>query len=154
MRVTCFGDGRWLRAHIWRVQLTKVFYLLEVMLLRGYAQNLSFMNFRLGNPKWISIVCSLISNLPCQRPVDMGSQVPSPTDVNKSQLTWRQSPNFWASRANQSIASMKGILVTSCKNISGLVLRVGSSFLQDPALNTSHEPHLQKVLPCRHPCHT
>ena len=30
-----------------------------------------------------------------------------------------------------------------------LVLRVGSSFL----LDTSHKPHLQKVLPCRHPCH-
>ena len=36
----------------------------------------------------------------------------------------------------------------------GLVLSVGSSFLLNPILNASPEPHLQKVLPCRHPCHT
>ena len=34
------------------------------------------------------------------------------------------------------------------------VLRVGFSFLLEPTLNTSPEPHLQKVLPSRHPCHT
>jgi hypothetical protein len=37
---------------------------------------------------------------------------------------------------------------------SGLVLRVGISFVLDPTLNTSLKPHLQKVQPCRHPCHT
>jgi hypothetical protein len=38
----------------------------------------------------------------------------------------------------------------------GLVWRVGSSFLLDPNLNRSLnlKPHLQKVLPYRHPCHT
>jgi hypothetical protein len=40
------------------------------------------------------------------------------------------------------------------KIITILVLRVGSSFLLIPTLNTSPEPYLQKVLPCRHPCHT
>ena len=36
----------------------------------------------------------------------------------------------------------------------GLVLRIGSRFLLDPTLNTNPKPHLQKVLLCRHPCHT
>ena len=36
----------------------------------------------------------------------------------------------------------------------GLVLRVGSSFLLVPTLNTSPKPYLQIVLWCRHPCHT
>jgi hypothetical protein len=40
------------------------------------------------------------------------------------------------------------------KTFTGLVLRVGSSFMLGPILNTSPEPHLQKMLPCRHPCHT
>ena len=34
------------------------------------------------------------------------------------------------------------------------VLSVRSNFLLDPTLNTSPRPCLQKVLPCRHPCHT
>ena len=34
------------------------------------------------------------------------------------------------------------------------MLRVGSSFLLDPTLNTNPKPYPQKVLPCRHPCHT
>ena len=36
----------------------------------------------------------------------------------------------------------------------GLVLRFRSSFWLDPTLNTSPKPHLQKVLSCRHLCHT
>jgi hypothetical protein len=36
----------------------------------------------------------------------------------------------------------------------GLVIRVRSCFLLDPILDTSSQPHLQKVSPCRHPCHT
>ena len=35
-----------------------------------------------------------------------------------------------------------------------LCVRVGSSFLLHLTPNTSPEPHLQKVLPCGHPCHT
>ena len=35
-----------------------------------------------------------------------------------------------------------------------LGLRVGSSFLLDPTRNTSSISHLQKMMPCRHPCHT
>ena len=39
--------------------------------------------------------------------------------------------------------------------LTGIVLRVGSKvvFLLNPTLNTSPEPHLQKVLLCGHPCH-
>ena len=40
------------------------------------------------------------------------------------------------------------------KIFAWLVLRVGSNLLLDPTLNTSPKPHLQKVLPCGHPCHT
>ena len=35
-----------------------------------------------------------------------------------------------------------------------LMLGDGSRFLLDPTLNTSPKPHLQKLLPCGHPCHT
>ena len=37
---------------------------------------------------------------------------------------------------------------------AGLVLRVGSNFLLEPTFNTSPQFYLQKVLLCRHPCHT
>ena len=37
---------------------------------------------------------------------------------------------------------------------AGVVLRVGSSFWLHPTLNTSPKPDLQKMLPCKHPCHT
>ena len=40
-----------------------------------------------------------------------------------------------------------------CKIFTWLVLRVGSSFLPNPTLNTSSERHLPKVLPCGHPSH-
>ena len=35
-----------------------------------------------------------------------------------------------------------------------LVLRVRFRFLLKPTPNTSANPHHEKVLPCRHPCHT
>ena len=35
----------------------------------------------------------------------------------------------------------------------GLASRVGSCSLLGPTRNTSPKPHLQKVLPCGHPCH-
>jgi hypothetical protein len=34
------------------------------------------------------------------------------------------------------------------------VLRVESNFLHNPTFNTNPKPHLQIVLPCRHPCRT
>ena len=40
------------------------------------------------------------------------------------------------------------------KEFLGLVVRVGFSFLLNQTLNTSPKSHLQKVLPCRCPCHT
>jgi hypothetical protein len=49
---------------------------------------------------------------------------------------------------------LKWIFISSCKNIHISLLRDGSSFLFDITFNTSPKPHLQKVLPCRRPCHT
>ena len=46
------------------------------------------------------------------------------------------------------------ILIILWKILTGLMLRVVSSFLPDPTLNISVKPHLQKALPCGHPCHT
>jgi hypothetical protein len=51
------------------------------------------------------------------------------------------------------------IIVTSsllyAKLFTWLMLRVGSTKKLDSTLNTtSPQPHLQKMLPCRHPCHT
>ena len=40
------------------------------------------------------------------------------------------------------------------KIFARLGLRVGSSFLLKLIRNTSPKPRLQKVLPCRHPCHS
>ena len=40
------------------------------------------------------------------------------------------------------------------KLYTGLVFKVGFSFMLDPALNISPKPQLQKVLSCRHLCHT
>jgi hypothetical protein len=34
------------------------------------------------------------------------------------------------------------------------VLGVGSNFLFNPTFNTNPKPHLQKMLPCKHRCHT
>ena len=34
------------------------------------------------------------------------------------------------------------------------MLRLSSSYLLDPTLNTSPKPRPQKALSCRHPCHT
>ena len=38
------------------------------------------------------------------------------------------------------------------KKLLGLELRDG--FLLNPSLNTSPKPHLQRMLPCSHPCHS
>ena len=37
--------------------------------------------------------------------------------------------------------------------LTGLVLSIESSFLLNPILKTSHDPHFKNVLPCGHPCH-
>jgi hypothetical protein len=53
--------------------------------------------------------------------------------------------------AKPQLSSLKvGSWLFYAKIFMGLVLKVGSSFL----LDTSPEPHLQKVLSCWHPCHT
>ena len=91
------------------------------------------------------------------RAVHVGFHVPSPTHVSKSQHGGK-SLNFWASwnHSNMVYFHWSWILIILCKLSSGdlLVLRVGSSFLLNPTLNTSPKPHPRKVLPCKHPCHT
>ena len=46
-----------------------------------------------------------------------------------------------------------GSLFFYTKIFVGLVLNVGARLLLDPTPNTSPKPHLQKAMPCRHPCH-
>ena len=83
------------------------------------------------------------------------SQVPSPTYISKSQHGGKV-PIF----EPQEIIKIWLVIIKGrswlfyAKNFTRLVLTVGSRFLLDPTLNTSPEPHLQKVLPCGHPCHT
>ena len=81
----------------------------------------------------------------------MGSQVPMPTHVNKSQHGGKV-PTF--ELMNPVKYDSYWHLYYFTQKILGLVLQVGSSFLLNPTINTSPMPHLQKVLPCRHPCHT
>ena len=58
------------------------------------------------------------------------------------------SPNM---EAKPQLSSLRvGSWLFYAKIFTELVLKVGSNFL----LDTSPEPHLQKVLSCRHPCHT
>ena len=95
-------------------------------------------------------------------PVHMGSQVPSPnshfplpTDVRKSQQGCKV-PTFESQETIKIwlIIMKVGSWLFYAWIFAWLVSRVGSSFLLNPTLNTSHKPHLHKVLPCRHPCHT
>ena len=81
--------------------------------------------------------------------------VPSPTHVSKSKhggkvptIEPQQIIKVWFT----SIKIRSWLF--HAKKLSGLVLRVGSTFLLGPTLNIHPEPLLQKVLPCRHPCHT
>ena len=82
----------------------------------------------------------------------MGSQVPSPTHASKSHRGG-EVPTF---EPQETMIKIRFIFMKSNldkfmqKRSSGLVLRVGFSVLLDP----SPEPHVQKVMPCRHPCHT
>ena len=71
--------------------------------------------------------------------------IPSPTHVSMSRFGGKVSP-----KENTCI-----ILIIIKLDIYSrdLELRVESSFLLDPTLNTSPKSHVQKVLSCRHPCH-
>ena len=79
----------------------------------------------------------------------------------KSQvLVMLASPNM---EAKYQLVSLKKIWLIIIKVIfwlfyakifTGFGLRVGSSFLLDLTHNASPKLHLQKVLPCRHPCHS
>ena len=89
------------------------------------------------------------------RPCYMGSKVPSPTHVSKSQHGCKV-PTFEPQEPIKIwLINIKFIShLFYAKILSRHLLRVGSRFLLDPILNTSPKPHLQKVLPCRHPCRT
>ena len=75
----------------------------------------------------------------------------SPSHVSKSQYGGKVE-----TFEPQEIIKLSSIIIEDrCWLIfAGLVLRVGSSFLLDPTLNTGPKAHLQKVLRCRHPYHT
>ena len=79
-------------------------------------------------------------------------------------FTW--SPKFWdggkvptlslEKSSKYSLYSLKSLLhyLMHRKTNGWLVFKVRSNFLLDPTLNTSPKLHLQKVMTCRHPCHT
>jgi hypothetical protein len=87
------------------------------------------------------------SQLQLLRSICMGPQALSPNMKSKSRLLSLKKP------LECGICSLKSILMF-CNKFSWLVLRVGYSFLLHPTFNTSLEPHLQKVLSCRHMCCT
>ena len=74
--------------------------------------------------------------------------VPSPTRVTESQTCEPQDTIkiWWNINKGRS-------WLYHAKKFVGLVLRVGSSFLLTQ-FSTQVTGHLQKVLPCRYPCHT
>ena len=87
--------------------------------------------------------------------VHMESQILSPTHVSKSQHGGKVPTcepqviiNIWLN------VIRVGSWLFYAKIFSGLGFRVGSSLLLNPTCNTSPKPCLQKMLPCRHPCHS
>jgi hypothetical protein len=83
------------------------------------------------------------------------SQVSSPTYVNKSQhggkvptFEPQQTITVWF------VSISFGPTLIYVSKFLGHMLRVGFSFLLDLTLNTSPKHHLQRLLPCRHSCHT
>jgi hypothetical protein len=80
------------------------------------------------------------------------SQVPRPTHVSKSRHGGK-TPTFEPQETIQMwlIVVKVGSWLVDAKIFVGRVLRLGSSFLLDPALNTSPKPHLRKTLPWKHP---
>jgi hypothetical protein len=81
--------------------------------------------------------------------------VPSPTHVSKSQHGGRVPTCKPQGTTKIWLNIIKvGSWSFYAKIFVGLGLRVGSSFLLDPTCNASPKPRLQKVLPCRHPCHS
>ena len=86
--------------------------------------------------------------------IHMGSQIPSLMFQHESTIlafepqepiwVWFDLYEIWSSNLEYSMHD----------KFSDLVLHVGPNFLLGPTLNTSHEPHLQKALPCRHPRRT
>jgi hypothetical protein len=81
--------------------------------------------------------------------------VPSPTHVSKAKhagkvptIEPQQTLKVWFT----SIKIRSWLFYA--KNSQDLYWELGLAFLLEPTLNIRPEPHLQKVLPCRHPCHT
>ena len=79
----------------------------------------------------------------------MGSQVPILTHVSKSQHGGKV-PTFEPQATIEMwLIFISRTLIILCRIYVGLDL-----WKLDPTLNTSSKPHLQKMLPCKHPCHT
>ena len=86
--------------------------------------------------------------------IHMGSQISSLMSQHEGTIptfepqepiqVWFDLFEIWSSNLDYSMHD----------NFSELVLQVGPNFLLDPTFNTSHEPHLQKALLCRHPRRT
>ena len=80
---------------------------------------------------------------------------PSPTHVRKPRHGGKV-PIFQSQETIEVwlIFIRAGCWLFDAGKFTGFVSRVGSSFMLDPTLNTSPEPHIQKVSSCGHSCHT
>ena len=87
--------------------------------------------------------------------VHMGSQLPSPTHVSESQYGDKV-PTFEPLKIIEIRLTFNNVRSWLChaKIFGGIVLRIEFSFLLDPTLKRSHNPHLHKMLPYGHICHT
>ena len=88
--------------------------------------------------------------------IHVGSQVPSQVPLMRASLDMEAKSQLLSLKTplKYGLYSLKHDHDYVMLNMIGLVLRVRSSFLLNPTLNTSPKPHLQKVFPCRPPCHT
>jgi hypothetical protein len=81
--------------------------------------------------------------------------VPSPTHVNIPQYGGKVPTFEHQGPINNMVHTHSSdIFILHAKTFLGFSLNVGSSFLLDPTPDTSPKPHLQKVMPYRHPYHT
>jgi hypothetical protein len=109
-----------------------------------------------SKPHILLLTCvSFCHDASFEGPIDMGFQVPSPTYVNKSQHGGKV-PTFEPQHTITIwfVSISFGPTLIYVSKFLGHMLRVGFSFLLDLTLNTSPKHHLQRLLPCRHSCHT
>ena len=78
---------------------------------------------------------------------------PKSTHVSKSQHG-DKIPTFEPQKIHWSPIKVRLWLFYITKKSWNLCCKLGLRFLLNPTLNTSPDLHLEKVLPCRRPCHT